>query len=489
MTVSLPYEPGRTAFAALERTARDLAALAGEAIEELPAQSWYDASALAHVERRLFTDSGPPGPPLDGAIRFLEAAGTRSCLELVGDEILGLLRSGTQPEAIAVVVPVVERYRASLETVFGSFGIPFSVEAPIRLRRTPFGRALLGLLRFAWLDGSRKDLFAFVRSPYSGIPRFRADFLEGRLRGRAVSTASRVEEETTRLLGRPIDPLERLRAVETPAAASRRMLSHDPCSVPPGASSIPRRGGRRARSPLRRGCPGGAGRDRGLGLAGRLGRARDDRRRPGGGDGRGTTAAQSGRVAVLDLLRVRTRRFQEVFVLGLEDGVPPSTSSERPFVGDDTPQDARRGQGPSPARFGRPELVIGTCSTPPARGPGGGSYLVREASTDEGRPIEPSPFYDEVRSLFDPVEVGHATRRRRLSQLAWELHRAPTERRAPAVVAAVASESEGTAARRSLSPRAGAARSNVRSPRFSRPTRLVNPMRAHELPPIRRDSR
>ena len=57
VTVSLPYEPGRPAFAALRRTAEDLAALAGTAVEELPPRYAAIAPpALAHLERALFSD-------------------------------------------------------------------------------------------------------------------------------------------------------------------------------------------------------------------------------------------------------------------------------------------------------------------------------------------------------------------------------------------------------------------------------------------------
>ena len=53
--VSLPYEPGRVAFASLARTATDLAALAGGKIEELPPRLHeHAAPAIAHIERSLF---------------------------------------------------------------------------------------------------------------------------------------------------------------------------------------------------------------------------------------------------------------------------------------------------------------------------------------------------------------------------------------------------------------------------------------------------
>src|ERR671935_236209 len=93
------------------------------------------------------------------------------------------------------------------------------LEGRIRLGQTPFGQALLSLLRYVWLEGERRDLFAFLRSPYSGIPRAHADFLEGRLRGRAVNAPERVEEEVRKLRPQPLPLLEALRAAEDPLAA------------------------------------------------------------------------------------------------------------------------------------------------------------------------------------------------------------------------------------------------------------------------------
>ena len=90
VTVSIPYEPGRAAFEALERTVDDLAGLARGAIEELPrASASGRPAALAQLERELFSDEPEPGPPLDGAIRFLEGAGTRGTVELLASELGG----------------------------------------------------------------------------------------------------------------------------------------------------------------------------------------------------------------------------------------------------------------------------------------------------------------------------------------------------------------------------------------------------------------
>src|SRR5436190_12704163 len=222
VTVSIPYEPGRPAFASLTRTMDDLSALADGRIEELP--PGFDqvaAPALAHLERTLFSERAPAdAPPIDGALRFFEAAGTRGALELVGEELLSLIRAGAAPEQIGIICPSLERWQAPLETALGTLGVPFALEGYTRLDKTAYGQALLSVLRFTWLGGGRADLYAFLRSPYSALIRQNVDFLEGRLRGRAVDSPGRVEEETIRLRdGQPLPVLEALRSAPTPLDA------------------------------------------------------------------------------------------------------------------------------------------------------------------------------------------------------------------------------------------------------------------------------
>ena len=193
VSVSLPYEPGRPAFASLGRTAADLAGLADGRVEELPpAYAEIAHPALAHLERALFSEGERPDPPpLEGAVRFLEAAGSRGTLELVADEVLRLIRDGTAPEEIGIVCPAPDRLRAPLETALSTAGVPYAFEGRVRLGQIPFGHALLSALRFLWQGGGRRDLFGFLRSPYSGLPRAHADYLEGRLRGLGVRPTSR----------------------------------------------------------------------------------------------------------------------------------------------------------------------------------------------------------------------------------------------------------------------------------------------------------
>jgi superfamily I DNA/RNA helicase len=47
------------------------------------------------------------------------------------------------------------------------------------------------------------------------------------------------------------------------------------------------------------------------------------------------STTDAGRVQVVDLMRARTRRFEYVFVLGLEEGSLPRRSPATPFLDDD----------------------------------------------------------------------------------------------------------------------------------------------------------
>ncbi len=480
VTVSLPYEPGRLAFSVLERTAATLSRQAAGNIEELPAASHsFARPAIAHVERWLFVEAPSEPPPLEGAVRFLEGAGSRGALELVGDEILELVRGGTDPAAIAIVAPSLERWRAPLETTFGGLGIPYAIEGRLRLGQTSFGSALLSLLRFAWLGGGRHDLYAFMRSPYSGLRRDHVDFLEGRLRGRAIRTPERVEQETLKLRGQPLPFLDALRAggsnheAASKLAASMLAAAHG-LGGPPVSESA-RLDLRTYESTARTVEELEAWRE----LDGRVD-AEDvvyalERAYVSGGQ-----AQLPGRVAVLDMLRARTRHYEIVFVLGLDEGALPRRSAAATLLDDDARREveerSRRARVVRPDPVAADRYLFYTACTRPTRR----LYLVREAVTDDGSPREPSPFWDAVRSLFEPEDVLRWTRRRPLSEATWPVERAPTEReRLRATAALATTDAEATTA---------LARANDWDRRldralsaFSRPTRLTQPAVVRQL--------
>ena len=473
VSVSLPYEPGRPAFASLRRTAEDLSRLAGVRIEELPARYGESAHpALAHLERALFSDTPPEPAPIDGAVRFFEGAGARGALELVGEELLSLLRAGTPPERIGVICPSLERWRAPLETVLGTLGVPYSIDGDVRLAQTPLGHALTAMLRFAWLGGTRRDLFTFLRSPFSGLERRAVDFVEGRLRGRAIQTPERVVEESEKLRGSPLPALADLRDAEEPVAAVRalaaRMLrgAYGLDGPPVGESSrLDLRAYEtvtRLLGELDRWCALGEE----LSREEVVGSLERQTLRPTRGD-------EAGHVAVVDLLRARTRRFDVVFVLGLEEGSLPRRGSSSPFLDDDT----RRLLDERGARLQRPDsvsrdryLFYTACTRPLER-----LYLVREAATDDGSPREPSPFWEEVQAVFDPEDTRRWTRRRPLSALTWTLDDAPTERERLRALAELAARDRKAAD--ALARANGWERRLERAvSAFKRPTKLTDPL-------------
>ena len=482
VAVSLPYEPGRAAFASLRRTVDDLAALAGPRVEELP-PAWGEVAqpAIAYVERALFADAagsapGSAAPPIEGAVRFFEGAGLRGALELVAEEVLDLVRGGTDAAAIGIVVPSLDRWRAPLETAFATLGVPYGFGAFARLPQTPFGHALLSLLGYAWRDRGRAALFAYLRSPYSHLARNHVDFLEGRLRGRAIADPARVEEELEALRGARVPAVDSLRAAGVPVAAVRELAAsmlrgaHGVDAPPVGpASQQDLRAYEAATAAVNE-------LDAWERRAGSV--SRDDvvaalERAPVRGPG----ADEDGRVAVVDLNGARTRRFEAVFVLGLEEGTLPRRGAATPFLDDDN----RRKLGGRLVRadqVSRDRYLFYTACTRATRR----LYLVREAATDEGSPREPSPFWEELSGLFPTDDVVRWTRRRPLSALTWPLEAAPTERERLRALASLAAGEETREAAEALARANGWERRLRRAAcAFDRPTRLRHPLVVEQL--------
>lgn len=469
VTVSIPYEPGRAAFAALERTVADLAALAHGSVLELarPVDATRPA-ALSRVERELFADAPTADAELDGSIRFLEGAGMRGTIELVAKDVLDLLADGAEASTIAIVCEAPERWRASLDTVLGPLGIPYVLESGRRLADTPLGRAALSLLRFDWLGGGREELFEFLRSPFSGLDRRSVDFVEGRLRGRAVSDPARVEEETERLRGAAIPALVELRAAGSPMEAVRTLLrimvrNAWGLDAPPTGNEA--RDDARALGaalqaldelePVER-AGAAPTREEVVSALERV------RARPVG-------AREPGRVAVVDYARARTRSFEVVFLLGLEEGSLPRRGRPSPLLRDEDRQSiGGRLERPDPVAVDR-YLFYTACSRALRR-----VVLVRQATSEDGVPREPSPFWEDVRALFDPSSVARHTRRRALASLTWALEDAPSEQERLRALARLAEDD--SAAAEAIATANGWSRKLERARRaFDRPTRLVDP--------------
>ncbi len=186
----------------------------------------------------------------------------------------------------------------------------------------------------------------------------------------------------------------------------------------------------------------------------------------------------AGRVAVVDLLRARTRRFDAVFVLGLEEGSLPRRDAGSPFLDEET----RRGLDERGARLIRPDrverdryLFYAACTRASER-----LYLVREAADDDGSPREASPFWYDVEAVFDGEDVRRWACRRPLSALTWPLEEAPTERERLRALAELAAHDRAEAG--ALARANGWERRLERAlSAFRRPTRLTHPLVLEQL--------
>ena len=111
----------------------------------------YSSPVLYYLERNFMRERplGTVPPKSDGPlwVRFLLASGRRNEAELVAQQIVGLLREGTTPGSIGVIVREVPAWRRLLSDVLGSCGIPYQVEGQVALSDTGFGSAFLSALR------------------------------------------------------------------------------------------------------------------------------------------------------------------------------------------------------------------------------------------------------------------------------------------------------------------------------------------------------
>ena len=271
--------------------------------------------------------TGRPSAPTRRIGRVPRGAGARGTVELVGAELLELTRSGTPLERIGVVCESPDRWRATFESVLGTLGIPYAFEHPSRLGETALGRGFVALLRYAWLGGGRGEpsrSFA-LRFPASSVARWTSSKDAcGDARSWILPASRRRPRSFAEPTSLPLSSCVRARpdlggALAAPDDGAKRVGLEAP---PVGDDA---RGDARAyRAAVRT-------------LAELEEYAQLDARDIANEDliaalertvVRPVAAAETGRVAVLDYSRARTRTFDVVFLLGLEEG----PSSSRPAV-------------------------------------------------------------------------------------------------------------------------------------------------------------
>jgi ATP-dependent helicase/DNAse subunit B len=429
VTVSLAYEPGRTAFAGRAASYHALAPLASHR-RELPARAEYYAPsarvALSHVERSLFEPRAPRIEP-GTAVRLLEGGGERAELELVATEIRALLDEGMQPEEIAVLVRAGGTDLDLLEEVFSAAAIAFALRRERPFGDTAIGRALIGLLRCVPApDGSSTgelaDLLAWLRAPgLLALPDAHGD-KPARVDGQALADrlelsarrAGAMSAEQARALWEQrhwrLDTIDRFAEAQQQSAAAlceraARELYWLFCAPRRAAASVlaaddlaeadALAAGRRALAELRelaRIAP-----ELAPATAAELARALERlelRAAAAAADG------AAGAVAVLDPLALRARRVRALFVCGLQEGVFPARARPQPLLAD---EERRRLAEVSGLVLGEHQdvlaaeryLLYAAVSRPEQR-----LSLSWHVADDEGEVTSRSLFVDDVCDLF-----------------------------------------------------------------------------------------
>ncbi|HEY4450839.1 MAG TPA: PD-(D/E)XK nuclease family protein [Solirubrobacteraceae bacterium] len=460
VTVSLAYEPGRTAFAGRAAGYAALAPLAGE-WRELPARADYYSPparpALSHLERALFEAQATRVAP-GGAVRLLEGGGERAELELVAHEIAALLSRGVPAEEVAVVLRAGPVALDLLEEVFAQARIPYALQRRRRLSDSALGRALIGLLRCVPASGEPEparsngadaqpvgeigDLLAWLRAPGVLERPELADRLELSARRAGVSDAAAAREVWEERHW-PLDLIDQLAAAgeRSPvalidragreldrlfSAPRRRAASLLEASEMDDARALI--AARSALSELRevaRIAPELAPRS-----AGELARTLDgvelvSGERPG-----------PGTVAVLDPLALRARRVRALFLCRLQEGTFPARARPQPLLSEEERRRLAEASGlrlldHEDALAAERYLLYATTSRPEEL-----LVLSWHVSDDDGAPVARSLFVDDLCDLFDP-SLEEQRARRALGAVGWDAEeRAPAGHPGPAAATA-----------------------------------------------------
>ncbi|HYH59522.1 MAG TPA: PD-(D/E)XK nuclease family protein [Thermoleophilaceae bacterium] len=430
VTLSFPYERGRHAFDALADQFARLEAAADDHVELAGVPDHYAPSARAalhHLERGLFDASGER-VDAGAAVRIHSAGGARAEVELAAASVLEQLAGGTGAGDIAVVFRNPERYASLVDQVFSAYGIPFSLDRKVKLGHTALGRGVLALLRCAvpGLGGTTEDLLTYLRAPGRlDVPGL-ADRLEADARREGVREADEAREVWESRNGRmPLSEIDSLRGAagdpqrllgelarriewlfSRPYLRRAHVFARDEVDLPRTFAT--------ARDAI--------GQMRALGGSAPTGQDLHDALHDLDvvlGD-----PPQPDRVQVTGPLEVRARRFEVLYLLGLQEGEFPQPARTDPFLSDDDRREIASVAGLDlPVReeqLDRERYLFYVCASRAER------LLVLSARTsdEEGGPEQPSFFLEDIAELIDLPERPHATRG--LSDVVWDLGDAPT---------------------------------------------------------------
>ena len=397
--VSLPWETGLPAAAAVEPLASRLAMVA--TVLKAPPGSYTTVPELARLEKGLFAQPAPAAA--DGAVDLVVAQGPDAEAVAIARTVAGHIAAGIRPEEIAVAFRDPLRHVRVVRRALDRAGIQADYDVRLPAAGSPLGRALLHLWAFAAEGTSRVDLVAFLRTPFSGADPEAVDAIDARWRAGRID-AGRVLLAS--LVACPV-ALSRVRLAQSlldrrlDAAAVERWRELADGLL---ASAYP------GDAPLLRSDAALDTRVHGAllaavsSLAGLEGEARSEdvietmREALVAPD----AVERAGRVQIMGVERLRSRRFEAVVLGGLTASEFPQSEGEDGSASE-TLGGAISALGLTPkvqSAAARERLLYYEAVTRARRR----LTLVRQESDDEGAELAPSVFWDETLDLYrDPL--------------------------------------------------------------------------------------
>lgn len=372
---------------------------------ELTADEGHTQSAaLRHLDRNLFEPRAERVEPDDGLV-LLKSAGARGEAEAIGVEIARLLRSGHEPDEIAIVLRRPAAGGPLLASVLRDLGLPVALEASAPLAATAVGGSLIALCRAAREEREVESLLTHLRLDPSLEPGL-VDTVERRLRRGDARTVA----EATDHWGTPPRHLARLREADG-RAAELRALARSARELAEGAH--------RGEAPLARaraeaaGVPfsalelrAGVAAAELLAELAALGELPDCEPPDLAGAIAALEAASvplwrgpaAGRVRIMSPYRARAAQARALFCASLQDSEFPSAAPPDPLLSEERRReigspDLRRADPADEERY----LFHSCVSRPTER-----LYLSWQSCDEDGTALARSPFVDEVLDLLAP---------------------------------------------------------------------------------------
>ena len=189
----LDEDPGAV-FLPVRRTVERLKRLAEDAGQKWEISYIHDdhickVKELSYIEQHLFSDDASPHMGPAPGVRVFAAATSRSEVEWSASEILRLTREeGLRFRDIQVVARGFDRYAGLVEEIFRRYEIPLFLDEVTDVLQKPVFSVVTGALDVVAGGYAHEDLFRYLKTGLTNIPREDCDLLENyalkwRLRG------------------------------------------------------------------------------------------------------------------------------------------------------------------------------------------------------------------------------------------------------------------------------------------------------------------